>query len=683
MELTALKGIGPKRAALFARLGLLSVEALLLDFPIRYEDRSKPITVSALTQDTNSERKVVRARLTRLARPVRLGGRRSLLRGAIADATESVEVVWHNQPYRSAGLTIGSDYYFYGSYDAEKNVLYDPQVGMIDDSKAQAFLGIFPVYSLTEGLTNTVRRQAIREALKCRDLVEDPLPVPWQKELGLHPLESLLEALHFPASLAIAQQAQKERLKREALETALLRHFLAKERQQKHSISLPRVSLEAYRERLPFVLTKTQEEAVQTLVTQLVSPQPMNTLLQGDVGSGKTIVAFLAAAHVLENGSGVAFMAPSEVLAQQHAQKARSFFSHPIYLLTGSTPNEERERVERAAREGKPGIFFGTHALFQERVRFSHLGLVITDEQHRFGVRQRAKLQEKLEEPNTLVLSATPIPRTMHLVELGDLDLVRLTDRPPGRGSITTRVVDRRSEGACYRAIAGQIAKGRQAYIVCPLIDSGESDWQYWSVAETLERVRKAMDEEGEKRGRTITVDILTGRQSAADKEEAMARFYRGKTDLLIATTVIEVGIDVANATVMMIAGAERFGLAQLHQLRGRVGRGKENAYCILMLHTAGQSHRERLKILEKTQDGWLIAKEDLLSRGAGERLGTEQHGLFVSEDENLAMREARQQVEDWLTTQKRALDRPEDLPKALGNRLYTLLQRVRTITLN
>lgn len=680
-QITAIKGVGPKKAECFARLDITTVEDLLFALPVRYEDRQNTCPISALEED---RKQVVHARLTRLYRPIRLGGRRTLVRATIADASESVDVVWHNQPYVARNLHVGDSFYFYGTYREKDHVLFDPVIGKVEkEAEKEGFLGLFPLYPLTEGLTQNARRNAVKQGFSLLSNVEDPYPTAWREAAGWRPLYALLQALHFPSSIQDLHAARQEWQRRKALETTLLRHYWTLSKYKRKSVVMHPCTLDKSLSRLPFMLTAAQKNAVMRLQDRLCAPSPMNVLLQGDVGSGKTIVAFLAAVCALENGYSVAFMAPSEVLARQHADKARSFFTYPVYLLTGSTSEEERNRIARAAEGKEPGIFFGTHALFQDRVRFSHLGLVITDEQHRFGVRQRALLQEKSEEPNTLVLSATPIPRTLALVEWGDLELLRLNEKPPGRGTITTRVVDRRSEKACYHAIARQIAKGRQAYLVCPVIDSGEEDGQYWSIEQTEKRLRSAMKEEENMVGRPIIIDTLTGRQPTDKKNEVMDRFYCGKSDLLLATTVIEVGIDVANASVMMIAEAERFGLAQLHQLRGRVGRGSENAYCILMLHSRSMENRERLRVLEDTTDGWKIARADLRLRGSGDRLGTRQHGLSFSEEEQQDWQEALDWSRRWLQEQKIPLDTPDTLPTLLKERLWERMNRIREVTLN
>ena len=685
MQITAIKGVGPKKAECFARLGITTAEELLFALPQRYEDRQKTCAISALEE---GEKQVVLARLTRLYRPIRLGGRRTLVRATIADASESVDVVWHNQPYVARNLRVGDSLYFYGTYREKDHVLFDPLMGKVNKNASphadkEGFLGIFPIYPLTEGLSQNARRNAVQNAFSLISDVKDPYPLKWRESAGWRSLYTLLKTLHFPSSMSELRLARQEWENREALETTLLRRFWMLEKQNRKGVSMRPCTLDSALERLSFTLTEGQRNAVTLLQKRLCESFPMNTLLQGDVGSGKTVVAFLTAFCALENGYSVAFMAPSEVLARQHAQKAHSFFSHPVYLLTGSTSEAERQQVAHAAEGKKPAIFFGTHALFQERVRFSHLGLVITDEQHRFGVRQRALLQEKSQEPNTLVLSATPIPRTLALVDWGDLDLVRLHEKPPGRGKITTRVVDRRSENACYHAIARQIAKGRQVYLVCPVIESGEDDEQYWSVEETEKRLRVAMKKEESVVGRSIVIDTLTGRHTPDRKQEVMDRFYCGKSDLLLATTVIEVGIDVANAGVMMIAQAERFGLAQLHQLRGRVGRGNEDAYCILMLHSPTSENRERLRVLEKTTDGWEIARADLRLRGSGDRLGTRQHGISLLKEEQPAWQEALDWSQRWLAEQKIPLETPETLPSPLREHIKERLKRIREVTLN
>lgn len=664
MDLLKLKGIGPKRKALFETLGIQTVEDLLLDFPRRYEDRT---TIVPIDQLQAGERAVVRAEVVEVGRPIRLRGRRSLLYATIEDASATIRCVWHNQPYRAGNLNRGDSLYFYGAYHEEKELLVDPVIG------GQELLGFYPIYNLTEGLTNAMRIQAVRQALALVEqnptLWNDPFPAAWR--MDLMPLDQLLRAAHAPKTAKEQLLAAREMQLRTAIEDALLRRMIRAQRAQTEGVRMEG-DLSTFLARLPYRLTGAQEAALETLRAGLRSPQPMNMLLQGDVGSGKTVVALALAEVALLSGYSVAMMAPTEVLARQHAKTAEKLLPHrDIFLLTGSSTTKDRAKIRLAAVQGDAAIFIGTHALFQDAVRFPRLGLVITDEQHRFGVRQRGALQEKLEQPNTVVLSATPIPRTLKLVDWGDLDLVRIPERPPGRKPITTRVIDGRSEKAAYLGIAREILKGHRAYVVCPLIEKGEKTGRDWSVDGVAKRMRALYKKEDA----SVRIACLTGPMPAEEKERALHDFATGEIDVLVATTVVEVGIDVPEATVMMVVGAERFGLAQLHQLRGRVGRSDRASYCLLLMHEGSHEARERLHFLETTEDGFQIARFDLLKRGGGTRIGVRQHGAAEVLD---PMEEQESRRRAALFLKKHGADQgtiPPEMARHLEKKLAALRQ--------
>ncbi|MDD7593652.1 MAG: helicase-related protein [Peptoniphilaceae bacterium] len=674
MEIERLKGVGPKTAAQFRRLGIATVEDLLLDWPVRYEDRE---TLTSIADLEDGALAVIMGRLEVLRRPIRLSGHRSLLRAQVSDAEDATAVVWHNQPYRGKSLREGETYYFYGTYLEKNQAINDPVVAPVSDN---SFLGFAPVYRLTEGLSNARRIRAVREALRCHLSLDDPLPACLRERAGLMPFEDLVQALHLPSHRATLVEALSQREKREALEDALIRRLLLREREQWRSVPMRRMDLADVVRRLPFSLTATQCEAVDRIVERLVAPTPMNLLLQGDVGSGKTVVALLGAALVMKNGYSVAFMAPTEVLATQHAKTAAGLFGEDrVHLITGSATRDERERLQEKAQTGRPDLFVGTHALFQESLHFSRLGLVMTDEQHRFGVEQRGRLQAKLTESNTLVLSATPIPRTMTLVDWGDLELVRLTGRPPGRHPVVTRAVDARSERAAIDGILRQVNAGHRAYVVCPLIEPGESDLKRWSVEETAERIRRYAEK---KAPGVARVGVLTGPMPAEEKERVFDAFKRGKINILVSTTVIEVGVDVPEATVMLVMAAERFGLAQLHQLRGRVGRGSAASYCVFLAASPSKTAIERLRFLETTADGWDIARKDLELRGAGARLGTAQHGLSVESAFALSHGQ-RQRWADGIVNEVCDALGEKALPLLFKESLREKVARLRHVTLN
>ncbi len=676
MELTALKGIGPKRAALFDKLGIHTVEDLLVDMPRRYEDRSTVVRLSELEEGQTA---LIRAEISSVNRPVRIRGGMTLLRVQAADASGSVNLVWHGRPYLARSLHPGDSFYFFGRFREKDHGFADPAI-ITEQQAAQGEIGLIPMYDLTSGLSQTMRRQAVRAALPFAAAVEDPVTETWRKEMGLDPISALLQDVHFPSSPETMRRSRRQMWIRMTLEEELVRFFLEKDRRMSRAMPIRDQSLDDFLQRLPFVLTQSQKETLQALRAKLIAPEPMNALLQGDVGSGKTVVAFALAEIVRKNGAQSALMAPTDVLARQHAQKAEALFPDgTVFLLTGGSRPDQRKSFLESALHGTPGLYIGTHALFQESVQFRHLALVMTDEQHRFGVMQRARLQEKLALSNTLVLSATPIPRTVDLVRWGALDLVRMRGRPPGRHPVQTTVIRAHQERAAYDALFRQICAGRQGYIVCPMIEEGDHDLAHWSVEAVETRIKNY----AQRCGFTFQIETLSGRCSAEQKKETMHGFRTGKTQILIATTVIEVGVDVPNATVMLILGAERFGLAQLHQLRGRVGRGTEASYCLLLSTVSTKRALSRLRTLETTEDGWEIALRDLRERGSGDRLGTAQHGLIPDQGETDEERKIRIGCRGFIAAHAGGWKTWKDLPKPLKGRIEKRIDQLRHVTLN
>lgn len=633
MKLDSLKGIGPKKAKALESLGIHSVRDLLFHFPRYYEDRSRLCRISDLEP---GKRVLFYGVLQKVGRLIHLRQRHSLQKATVHDGEDFVTVVWHNQPYLSSQLRVEKGYLFYGSLSEKNREVCDPMMRQMDfpegtfaqpgwqeslrEDLPKDFTGILPYYDLCKGITQKDRRKATSQAIRLFPMEEDP----FRDFLFLFPLlKDTFRALHFPESVEELRKAQADWQKREALGFLLAQKELNRQKKTRNSPALHPISWKKYEEGLPFTLTEGQKSAIREMSEDLYRTEPMNRLLQGDVGSGKTVVALALAYQVLENGYQVCLMAPTELLARQHLETAKKIFRYlprPIYFLAGSSSPEERETLQQHLDEEEACLVVGTHALFQETVRFTKMALVITDEQHRFGVRQRQRLQQKAMEPNLLVLSATPIPRTLHLVDLGDLSLTRLLERPAGRKGIETYVVDRRYEERAYRFISRLVQQGQKAYIVCPRIEEKDDDLAYWSIEAVSKRV-----------GSRIApgkVGVLYGSLPAEEKAIIMDRFHRGDLQVLIATTVVEVGVDEKLATVMLILAAERFGLSQLHQLRGRVGRGSLPSYCILLAHHLSKTAIGRLRIMEETDDGFRIARKDLELRGAGSRFGTEQHGL-------------------------------------------------------
>lgn len=667
MQLGEIKGIGKKREALFQHLSIYSVEDLILNLPKRYEHRTL-INPDEVTEDGYG---VVMAQLKQVGRPAYVGGHRTIQRARFAVDGGDLKAVWFNQRYISNRLKPGETYCLYGLYQREQRQLINP---VFTPALTPTLVGIEPVYALTEGISNKQRIGATEQAFALIDPERfEYLDLRTRQLLDLQPYGEMLRTLHFPGDAQSLYRAQRELALRRHLIDALVRQSVADARGKLKSPEARAVSFAPILERLPFELTAEQKRAVEVIAQDLLNCRPMNRLLQGDVGSGKTVVAFIAAYMMLQNGYKAVLMAPTEVLARQHFDRAQIIFSElgfPIWLLSGSSTARERQDFDAAATGVLPGLFVGTHALFQQGVQFERLGLVITDEQHRFGVEQRGQLQRKMSEPNTLVLTATPIPRTLSLVDYGDLEMTRIVGKPPGRQPIDTFIIDRRYEHRLFNFIAKEAEAGHQAYIVCPRIEETDSDLDAWSTERVHERLKVQL-------GNRVNAAVLHGRLSPQEKRTMIDGFSSGRLDVLISTTVIEVGIDSPNATVMAIMAAERFGLAQLHQLRGRVGRSSLKAYCALVLNAPSKSAAERLKVIVDTEDGYEIARKDLYLRGAGERYGLMQSGIDPAPsdwDESLAA-----EIERFLRIQGAAWQ----MPDRLREKVRAEFEAIRNTTLN
>ncbi|MEO0307423.1 MAG: ATP-dependent DNA helicase RecG [Gloeomargarita sp. GMQP_bins_120] len=503
--------------------------------------------------------------------------------------------------------------------------LTDPQIQVIDEQTEDAVAKMVPVYALKGELKASWVRQAIHAVLPLVRSWPDPLPESLRRRYHLVSLATAYQDIHAPADAQALKRARYRLVFDEFFYLQL--SFLQRRQQQRQypSPALPAEGelLQRFRAHLPFQLTRAQERVIQEILQDLRQPQPMQRLVQGDVGSGKTVVAVMAMLAAIEAGYQVAMMAPTEVLAEQHYQKLLTWLTPlhiPVELLTGSTKASQRRRILAQLATGEVPLVVGTHALIQEQVQFARLGLVVIDEQHRFGVEQRSLLQQKGMAPHVLTMTATPIPRTLALALHGDLDVSQLDELPPGRQPIQTTVISGSQRHFAYDLIRREVAQGRQAYIILPLVEESEKLPARAAVAE-YQRLQE-MTFKG------LRLGLLHGRQSATEKEATLRAFRDGEIQILVSTTVVEVGVDVPNATVMLVENAERFGLAQLHQLRGRVGRGTHPSYCILVAHSQGEDTQQRLQVLTQSQDGFFIAEMDLRLRGPGEILGTRQAGL-------------------------------------------------------
>lgn len=611
------KGVGPKRAELFEKVGVSTVYDLLQYCPRDYIDLSAPCEIK---NAQGEDPLVIRARVVKKMPPARIRKGLTVCKAVFTDDTDDITVTLYNQEYLFASLKEGEDYILYGKVTGNmvRREMNSPMVF----SAASPDL-ILPVYPLTEGLSQNIIRKAVRGAL---DLVlgevEDIMPQYVRDSCRMCSLACAWENIHFPKSLYGAHEARRRLIFDELLIHSLA---IAYQRQNEDSDSnyiMQAQSLEEFTSALPFTLTKTQLRSLTDCTVAMRGAHRMNRLIQGDVGCGKTVVAAGAAWFVYKNGYQSCVMAPTEILAAQHYKTFKSLLEPlgvRVALLTGSlTPKNKRVLKEQIAA-GEFDVIVGTHALFSESTHFSDLALVITDEQHRFGVEQRAALSAKGRNPHRLVMSATPIPRTLALILYGDLDISVINELPAGRKPISTYAVTGKMRERAFGFVKKQLEMGRQGYVVCPMIDESESD---------LNDVTSYSQKLAQGAFADYKVGLLHGRMSAAEKEEVMNGFKRGEIDLLVATTVVEVGVDVPNATVMVIENADRFGLSQLHQLRGRVGRGKWESFCILITDNTSPECVQRMKIISKTSDGFKIAEEDLKLRGPGDFFGTHQHGL-------------------------------------------------------
>jgi ATP-dependent DNA helicase RecG len=620
-----LKGAGPRRAQALARLEVLTVEDLLHHFPRSWADRSRLKTIrdAVVGEEASLEATVLRVDLRRLR------GRQDTV-VTLEDGTGLLQAVWFGQPYMKRNFKVGDRLMVSGPvgfYDRKR--LQNPEWEVLTDEDTESLnVGrIVPIYPSTAGLSQRVLRTLVRTALdQCLDQLPETLPAWIREEEGLPGRREALAAIHFPATFEALGPARKRLVFEEALEVQMLLRWLRLERETRRpGIAMAAVSPLAARieAALPFRLTDDQRTALAEIVADMARPTPMGRLLQGDVGSGKTIVALLAAAHAVDAGYQAAFLAPTEVLAEQHRATFRVFAEpHGVTVarLTGAMKKAERTAALADVASGAARIVVGTHALLQEGVEFHALGLIVVDEQHRFGVLQRSYLKSKGRTPDLLAMTATPIPRTLYLTRAADLSLSQIRSRPAGRGRVITRVTGEENREKVYDVLAREIGKGRQVYVVYPIIEESEKI-DLKDATRMFEALRK------NPRFARARTGLLHGRLKAAEKAAVLDAFRAGQLDLLVTTTVIEVGIDVPNATVMVIEHPERFGLSQLHQLRGRIGRGSETSYCILIEEAGGGGAHGRLELFAGTTDGFALAEADLRFRGAGSILGVRQHG--------------------------------------------------------
>lgn len=650
-----LKGVGPKTAERFEKLGILTLSDLLCHYPRRYLDFSKPYSIAEAPADTEC---VVKAEV--FAKPggrILPGGRR-MERITAGDDVSSLEITWFNNPYAAQKLELGQEYYFQGIVTGGmlRRQMVNPQVRTDAQVKSSPFEAVYPQ---TEGLTSSAIAKCVRQLLPHAELLPDPLPSEMLKKYRLLSKADAVRAIHCPATEEEAFAARRRLIYEELLVLQLGIGRMKNHGAASTGAPMKKADASPFWEFLPFSPTGAQRRAVEEILTDMSGETSMNRLLQGDVGSGKTLVAAAAIWACIRAGYQAALLAPTEILASQHAENLNrllSPFGMRVALLTGGMKAAARRTTLAAIRDDEADLIVGTHAILSEGVEFARLGLAVVDEQHRFGVRQRGLLAEKAANPHLLVMSATPIPRTLGLLMYGDLDISILDELPPGRKPVKTRCITGKKRADLYGFLDREIDSGRQVYIVCPAIeDAGGSGLN--AVKSYYEDIAKAYLPDRR-------VGLMHGKLKPKEKAEVMDDFKSGRLDALVSTTVIEVGVDVPNATVMVIENAERYGLSALHQLRGRVGRGAAESWCFLVSDNASESVQKRLKFLCSTSDGFAVAQYDLETRGPGDFFGSRQHGLPTLQIADL-MNDTRtlhaaQSEAAALLTEDPLLERPE-----------------------
>lgn len=665
-DIKYLKGVGERRAAMLSRLGVSDVNALVRLYPRVYEDWSR---IKSINEAQIGEICCIKGIVGSPVRKNLIRKGLTLYKTEITDGSGIMGITIFNSRFAAEKLTEGDEFLFFGRVGGN---LYRKEMNSPEIEPAEGADRIRPIYPQTHGLNSKMIEKLVRTALtECRDELVDPIPLWLREKYCLMNLPDSLWNIHFPKSPDYLEEARRRLIFEELLILQLGLEKMRSQTQKNAGAIIERDFSEEYFSHLPFSPTGAQRRAVKEAMRDMMSGRQMNRLLQGDVGSGKTAVAAALVYSAAKNSMQSALMAPTEVLAEQHYKTFLKLFegcSINIELLTGSDTAAQKRRKKEALKAGEIDLLIGTHAIIQSDVEFKSLALVITDEQHRFGVEQRNALGEKGENPHLYVMSATPIPRTLALIIYGELDISILDELPPGRQKIETYAVTSELRQRAYNYVKKHLDAGRQGYIICPLVDEGESDTELASAVKYADELQR-----GDFRG--YTVGLMHGKMRSADKKKVMESFSNGETQLLVSTTVIEVGVDVPNAVIMVIENAERFGLSQLHQLRGRIGRGQYKSTCILITDAKNDTTQRRMKVMETTTDGFKIADEDLKLRGPGEFFGSRQHGL--PEMKIADMLEDRSTLEETQRAAKEIMARDPELSSPESTALKNEIQRL------
>ncbi len=619
-KITSLKGVGKATAKSLEKLGIYTLRDMLYHFPFRNEDRSEERKIAEVKDGMSC---LIKATVFSAPEVRRVRKNLAIYTMVLRDDSGFINAVWYNNKYIMKNFSVGSTYNFFGQIKVSygKKEIITPVYEKAD--KALSTGRIVPVYNTTSGLSQKTLQNVAKKVLDlCIPEIEETLPEYLKKDLSLCSLKYALSNIHFPEDANAFSAARQRLIFEEFFLFNMGMRLLSGRRCSLSGVPYENTDFSPFLKNLPFEFTNAQKRVCSEIAGDLSLKSPMNRLVQGDVGSGKTAIAAASLYLTFKNGHQGVMMAPTELLARQHYSSLKEMLPDiPICLLSGSTKARERREITEKLKSGEIKIAVGTHALFSEDVEFSDLTLVITDEQHRFGVKQRAALAEKSNfSPHILVMTATPIPRTLALILYSDLNISIIDELPPGRIPVKTHVVDDSYRQRIYAFIKNNVDSGHQVYIVCPMVEENDS-MELKSVLEFAESLKTDIFPE-------IPIGIVHGKMKSVEKDNVMASFISGETKILVSTTVIEVGVNVPNATLMVVENAERFGLAQLHQLRGRVGRGKDQSFCVLFCEGKSPETKERMDIMAKTNDGFLIAQKDLALRGPGEVFGTRQHGL-------------------------------------------------------